>query len=81
MAQLSLYLRDETMRSLRADAKKAKTSVSKYVAGLVEQQGSQNGWPKGYWDSIYGALDDPSFVIPSELDSSLDGSIPSFDIE
>lgn len=81
MAQLSLYLTDATMMRLRADAEQAGSSLSKYVSGLVEHPSAQAGWPEGYWTSVYGALADPSFVVPAELDPSLDGVLPSFSSE
>ena len=64
MAQLSLYFTDATMQRLRADAKASNTSISKYVSSLVTNAKAQEGWPAGYWDTVYGALDDPTFVVP-----------------
>lgn len=79
MAQLSLYLTEPTMERLRANAKRRGASVSKYVSELINQADQTESWPDGYWDSVYGALKDPSFVVPSELDPSLDGPLVSFD--
>lgn len=79
MAQLSLYLTDPILQRLRDDAKRSDTSISKYVSTLIENSGSQGSWPDGYWESVYGALSDPSFEVPGELDPSLDGPMPSFD--
>ncbi len=81
MAQLSLYFTDATMQRLRADAKASNTSISKYVSSLVTNAKMQEGWPTGYWDTVYGALDDPTFVVPSEPDPCLDGAIPAFSEE
>ena len=78
MAQLSLYLPESTMVRLRTDAEKARTSVSRYVATLINREDASAGWPEGYWESVYGALTDPTFVVPPELDPSLDDPVPSF---
>lgn len=79
MAQVSLYMSDEVLKTLRADAGKSHVSVSRYVSDLVQQKAASNGWPKGYWENVYGCLDDDSFVIPDELDPSFDNALPSFD--
>lgn len=76
MPQLSLYLDDATMESLRSDAGRENMSLSQYARGLIQNR-AESAWPKGFW-ATYGALDDPTFVEPPELDASLDGSI-SFD--
>lgn len=77
MPQLSLYLNEPTMKDLRNDAREAGVSVSKYVAQLVVEKASRKGWPDGYWDEVYGSLEDDSFQIPEELDAALDGALPS----
>lgn len=78
MPQLSLYIDSETLEMLREDAKKSNASMSKYVTRLIKSK-SQSAWPDGYWDSIYGALADDAFVIPDELDPSVDEPLPDFD--
>ena len=78
MPQVSLYMQQETLDTLREEAQRAQTSVSKFVSQLVDGRASQCGWPANYWESVYGCLKDSSFQIPSELDDSLDGSLPSF---
>ena len=73
MAQLSLYLDDATMETLRTDAKRQGVSLSKYAAGLIRDHAGGNGWPVGYWEQVYGCLaDDDSFVRPDQGDLSLD---------
>jgi len=77
MPQLSLYLDDETMKELRENAAREKSSLSKYVTDMLRDK-RKSAWPKGYWD-IYGALQDSSFVIPDELSFADDVPRPSFD--
>lgn len=76
MPQLSLYLDGETMESLRDGAGRERVSLSQYARCLIQNQ-AESAWPAGFWET-YGALDDPTFVEPLELDVSLDDSI-SFD--
>lgn len=77
MAQLSLYMDEASMDSLRVDAAKAGLSLSSYAREVLETRHEVGcAWPEGYWDSIYGSLIDPSFVVPPELDPALDGPIP-----
>lgn len=78
MPQLSLYVDAEALELLRKDAKRSNTSMSKYVTRLIKNK-SDNAWPDGYWESVYGALADDSFAIPEELDPALDGPLPDFD--
>ena len=77
MPQLSLYLNDSAMKQLRTDVERSKSSVSKYISNLIVNR-SATAWPDNYWEDVYGCLDDPSFVVPPELEDSLDGSLPSF---
>lgn len=78
MPQLSLYLNESAMDGLRASAQKANRSLSRYVADLVTEKQEGCGWPVGYWDDVYGALADDSFVVPAEPDAVLDGPLPQF---
>ena len=77
MSQLCLYLDDATMSKLRCESEKANRSLSRYVSDLINEQRIASAWPEGYW-SIYGALKDPSFVVPAELSLSADGPLPEF---
>ncbi len=78
MPQLSLYLNESAMDGLRASAQKANRSLSRYVADLVTEKQRGGGWPEGYWEDVYGALADDSFVVPAELAAALDGPLPRF---
>jgi len=69
MAQISLYMNDSVMNSLRMHAEKEGISISKYVGDIIEnfERGQSSEWPAGYWDSVYGCLsdEDAAFFIES----------------
>jgi len=73
MPQLSLYLDDDTMEKLRADAKRENVSLSKHVARLIQEShpGDGYGWSDGFWET-YGSLADTDFSRPEQPDWSLD---------
>ena len=51
MSQLHFYVSDEIEEQIRAKAKQAKLSLSKYLAELVKREiNAQNQWPDGYFD-------------------------------
>lgn len=77
MPQLSLYLDDETMETLRRDAKEAGLSLSKYTANLIKGKSEHKGWPEGYWETVYGCMadDDSMARAIEELDTWLDPSL------
>lgn len=57
MAQLSLYMNENQMTSLRSDAEKEGVSISSYARQVLEQRhqsnrGWVNGWPPNYFNSI-----------------------------
>lgn len=77
MPQLSLYLDESSMSSLRERALREDVSISKFVGNLVRNE-SSTGWPAGFWD-LYGAADDDSFAVPPELDFASDSPRGSWD--
>lgn len=80
MAQLSLYLEEPVMAALRTDARRAGLSLSKYTARLIENHAQGNLWPTGYWEDIYGALDDDTFGADTGgLDAAFDDSCDWFE--
>ena len=80
MAQLSLYLEETEMDTLRKDAKREGVSLSRYAARLIRENAGKSKWPAGYWDDVYGALSDPTFAHSDEgLDPSLDDSADWFE--
>ncbi len=78
MPQLSLYLDEPSMQMLREKAGLSHLSMSKFVAGLIQQSELRTSWPAGYWDDVYGSVSDSSFEAPADLAPSLDGDV-SFD--
>jgi hypothetical protein len=64
MPQLSLYLKEDTMRLVAGQAKKKKISLSRYVADILDTQSAQT-WPASLWES-FGAISDESFVVPED---------------
>lgn len=80
MPQLSLYIDDATMETLRSAAKGEGVSMSRYASNLIKSQSRFGGWPKGYWEAVYGCLTDDTFVIDdSGLDTSLDDASDWFE--
>lgn len=65
MPQLSLYLDEPTMESLRRDAAQAGTSLSKYVVGVLHEHAEAPRWPDGFFE-LYGSCDDEAFVEPPD---------------
>ncbi len=80
MPQLSLYLDEPTMEMLKERSRRSRLSLSKYAAKLIQNEGSSQGWPRGYWERVYGSLKDPTFVVPDEVAVPLD-DIQLFDDE
>lgn len=64
MAQITLYLPDEVARRIRAEAKKAKVSVSAYMASLATAKLSPHAWPPGFaqlfgsWEGDFPPVED-----------------------
>lgn len=63
MAQLSLYIDDDTLTSLREDATANGQSISSYARSVLanrhaaERERWENGWPPGYFD-LFGCSPD-----------------------
>lgn len=71
MAQISLYIDDAEMASLRKDADKDNRSLSAYVRGVLSSRHDgpcrslKGGWPEGYF-GLYGSSPDfPEVPDPS----------------
>jgi hypothetical protein len=66
MSQVTIYLSDELAASLRRDARRARKSLSAYVAELASKKpGKGRGRPQGF-EALYGScrgelpeVDDP----------------------
>ncbi|MDR0284412.1 MAG: ribbon-helix-helix protein, CopG family [Propionibacteriaceae bacterium] len=70
MPQLSLYIDDMTLARVNAAAQAQGTSVSKLVRGLLARDLADT-WPPEFLATL-GAITDPSFERPAELDLTLD---------
>ena len=69
MPQVSLYVDDETMESLRHGARKEGISLSQYTARAIQDRLQTGGrtWPPGYLDRVVGSLsDDELFNRPEQ---------------
>ena len=70
MAQLTIYLDDETLKKIGRSAKAEKDSVSAWVKRrLVTSLNS--GWPAGYFD-LFGSLKDVNLARPVQPSVKLD---------
>ena len=74
MAQVSLYVDDETMEYLREQSKSEGTSVSKFVGKVIKgyKDDHKGGWPEGWLDRVYGCAPDFPDVGNEGIDDSLD---------
>lgn len=78
MPQLSLYLDDEAMASLRMQAGAAGLSLSKFAAAAIAGSSNAGTWPHDYWQ-LFGCIADDSFERPRQPDVAADRPRPSFD--
>ncbi|HEY4157535.1 MAG TPA: hypothetical protein VGM29_05535 [Polyangiaceae bacterium] len=72
MAQVTLYLSDDIARRLKHEAKRAKKSLSAYVAELAGGERAEDTWPKWFFaleGSCQGTLMVPEDPVPEEPDS------------
>jgi hypothetical protein len=54
MPQVTIYLPDELESAIRKKAKRAKKSLSAYIADLASKSVAPRQWPKGF-DDLYGS--------------------------
>lgn len=67
MSQLHFYVPDEIEAQIRLQAKRAKLSLSKYLAEIVKREiGTQNQWPVGYFE-LFDAWQGEPQTRPPEL--------------
>lgn len=67
MGQVTIYLDNETEARLKQAAKSSQTSVSKWVASMIQNQ-IKNEWPKGIENLVGSWKDD--FPSLNEIRSS-----------
>ncbi len=72
MAQLTLYVDEETARRTRLAAKRSGRSLSAWARERLSEAAAEGEeWPSGYFD-LFGSVDDPTLVRPDELRESKD---------
>lgn len=76
MPQLSLYMDEASMSFLKEQSQREGVSLSKYARKRLTK--TDNSWPDSFWKT-YGAVTDPSFTVPDDIDTEPDGPLPSFD--
>jgi hypothetical protein len=70
MAQLTIYIDDDTLAKIEKSAKREHGSISAWVKKRLA--GSLAGsWPAGYFD-VFGSLKNTGFVRPLQLDPKSD---------
>lgn len=69
MAQISLYIPDETAAVLRTRAETEGLSLSKFVLNVLDKElkPTDNGWPPGYREKCIGWLKDGDWEEPEDL--------------
>lgn len=65
MAQLSLYIDQDTLKKVEKAAKMEKTSISKWVCQKLRLALS-NEWPDNYFE-LFGSIKDHSFNLEKKL--------------
>lgn len=71
MPQLSLYLDDETMASLRRRSEDLGLSLSKCVSAILRRE-FEKTWRERLIEA-YGSIDDETFEVPDEIPFEMDG--------
>lgn len=55
MAQLNVYVPDSVVKEIRREAKRAGSSLSRYIGRLLERRVEKPAkWPKGFFRSVVG---------------------------
>ncbi len=72
MAQVSLYIEDEVMAGVKADAKTEGISVSKYVTRALAQRNAGKKITAAWLEGVYGSMADADWlVVPEEAPGRL----------
>jgi hypothetical protein len=74
MAQLTIYLDDETLKKIGRSARLEKESVSSWVKRRLVTA-LDTGWPVGYFD-VFGSLKGTDFKRPEQVPFSKDAKRP-----
>jgi hypothetical protein len=70
MAQLTIYLDEDTVRRVERAAKQSGSSVSAWVKERLTDA-LDDRWPPGFFD-LFGTLRDQDLERPAQLDPALD---------
>lgn len=70
MAQLTIYLDDESIKRIERAASREQSSVSGWVKRRLIQS-LDDQWPEGYFD-LFGSLEEGDLVKPPDLDPADD---------
>lgn len=70
MPQISLYIDEKTLQKVESAAKRQHLSISKWVAEQIRAKVDPI-YPVDF-ESLYGSIDDDTFVAPSELNFGQD---------
>ena len=65
MAQITIYMDEETLGKIETAARKDHDSVSRWVKKRLINV-LESGWPKDYFE-LFGAMNDDSFKRPGQL--------------
>ncbi len=65
MAQLSLYIDEETLRKIELAAKIEKTSLSKWVVSRLKDA-VEGSWPRSFGE-LFGSIEDETFTVPEKM--------------
>ena len=66
MAQISLYVDDDVLASLKERAAARGVSVSRLTSQIIEADRRSSTWPEGWFDLAGCLADDASFVEPPD---------------
>ncbi|MCD6116213.1 hypothetical protein J7K93_04290, partial [bacterium] len=70
MAQLSLYIDENTLKKIELAAKIENISISKFVTKRINET-LKDSWPDKY-DSLFGSIHDETFNAAEQLSSKND---------
>ena len=70
MAQLTIYIDDETLGKIEKSARQNKNSISAWVKKRLTGSLASD-WPAGYFD-LFGSLRNKGFERPSQPDPKID---------
>lgn len=67
MAQLTIYLDEESHRLVEEAAAREGSSLSRWARIRLVAAATPRGWPEGFF-ALFGSVRDESFEAPAELD-------------